>query len=77
MDLGEDDRGPRPASETLGGSSKNPTPPLKRTGIFLPNSSHTHVRRSSHGVQCLRPHNRVGDIKLNHMFSSPSLSNAR
>ena len=77
MDLGEDDRGPRPASQTQEGSSKNPTPPLERTVIFLPNSSRTHVRRSSRGVQCLRLHNRVGDIKLNHMFSSPSLSNAQ
>lgn len=36
----------------------------ERTVIFLPDSSHSHVKRSSPGTQSLHLHNGVGNIRL-------------
>lgn len=76
-DLYEDDRGPRvSASETQDGPSETPFP-TERTAIFLPDCSHTHVRRSLPGVQPLQLHSGVGGIRFNHMLSSPSISKSQ
>lgn len=58
------------------GTSWDPQSP-ERTVIFLPVSSHPHVRRSSPEAHSLQMHSGVGDISLNCTLSSLSIKSLR
>lgn len=64
------------AVETQEEPAETPQSP-ERTVIFLPASSHPHVRRSSPEAHSLQMHSGVGDISLNCTLSSLSIKSLR